>query len=488
MPQPAASPSPSLSAAPTAAPTPTARPPDWDALARALRGPLVRPADAGYDAARVLYNTRFDAIRPQGIARCNAPSDVRECVAFAAQTGVPIAVRSGGHSYAGWSTGPGLVVDTGPLRTVDIRDDLLTAGAGARLIDVYARAATDGFGIPGGSCATVGIAGLTLGGGVGVLSRAWGLTCDGLLAAQIVTADGRILTCDEQHEPDLFWALHGGGASFGVVTSLTFRARPARPLALASLSWDWGDAAAVVAGWQEWQRQAPETLWSNLHLDVGAGGTPTLTLYGVFADDVGSLGQHLDRLDRMVGVRAARSIGTRSFIDTMLVDAGCLGRTISQCHLKGDTPDAQLDRDTYAAKSIVATSPLSQPAVAALVGGIATPPAGTTASVIYDALGGAVARVAPEASPFPHRTAIGILQLVITWSAAETEPAALAWLRSFHASVRGQSGTPAYANYADPDLADWQQAYYGANYARLQRVKRIYDPGELFRFPQSIRP
>ena len=466
------------------------RPPDWDALARSLRGSLVRPGDPGYDAARVLYNTRFDSVLPQGVARCSSASDVRACVMFASQTGVPLAVRSGGHSYGGWSTGNGLVLDTGPMRSVQATGNRMIVGAGARLIELYETLAAAQVGIGGGSCPTVGIAGLALGGGIGVLSRLWGLTSDDLLAAEVVTADGRMLACDPQTEPDLFWALRGGGGSFGVVTSLTFQTHPTRPLALAQLSWEWRDARAVIAGWQEWQRQAPDTLWSNLHLDAGPNATPSLSLYGVYADDLASLGAHLDRLDAMVGVRAARSLGTRSFMDTMLVDAGCLGRTVSQCHLKGDSADGQLARETYAAKSIVASTALSLVAIGALVDGIANPPSGTSASVIFDALGGAVSRMPADATPFPHRAAIGILQFVVGWSATapDVEPAALAWVRSFHAGVRAQASSAAYANYADPDLADWPQAYYGANYPRLQQVKRTYDPADLFHFPQSIRP
>jgi len=138
----------------------------------------------------------------------------------------------------------------------------------------------------------------------------------------------------------------------------------------------------------------------------------------------------------------------------------------------------------------VATAALSASALAALTRGLVGPPAGTSASVIFDALGGAVGRVSPDATAFPHRSALGVMQFIVSWSAsaAGIEPAALAWLRSFYAAVRAQAGTAAYANYADPDLPDWPQAYYGANYARLQQVKRAYDPKDLFAFPQSIRP
>ncbi|TMG39332.1 MAG: FAD-dependent oxidoreductase [Chloroflexi bacterium] len=180
-------------ATPTATPTPapTSAQPDWAALGRDVKGGVIRPGDAPYDRARVLYNTRFDDARPQGIARCASADDVRAAVAFAQRYKLPLAVRSGGHSYGGWSTGPGLVIDTGPLNGVNVRSGDVVVGAGARLVDVYAALAAAGVGIAAGSCPTVGIAGLTLGGGVGVLSRGWGLTCDSLASADIITADGR---------------------------------------------------------------------------------------------------------------------------------------------------------------------------------------------------------------------------------------------------------------------------------------------------------
>lgn len=454
-------------------------------MARTLGGRLVRPADPSYDAARLIYNTRFDGIRPQAVARCASVDDVRPCVTFASQTGVPLALRSGGHSYGGWSTGPGLVIDVSRMNGVDVQADRAIVGAGARLIDIYATLAARNAGVPGGSCATVGIAGLALGGGIGVMSRSWGLTCDDLLAAEVVTADGRVLTCDDQRDPDLFWALRGGGAgSFGVVTSLTLRTHGAMPLAVGFLSWPWSSARAVIAAWQRWTTEAPDALWSNLHLDNGGSG-PALTLYAVHAGSLPSLNAQLDRLDAIAGVRATRSAASRTFFDVMLLNAGCLGRTVAQCHLVGETPDGVLARDTYIAKSVVVTDPLSSPAIDVLVAGIEAPPSGS-ASVIFDALGGAVARVAPDATAFPHRGALGVLQFIHTWGAGAQIDAS--WLRTYHGSVRALAGAAAYANYADPDLADWPQAYYGANYARLQRVKRAYDPSGLFTFPQAIRP
>ena len=441
-----------------------------------------------YDGARVLYNARFDAIRPAAIARCRSVDDVRACVGFAATYDVPLALRSGGHSYGGWSTGMGLVIDTAPLNAIDVRGDHAIVGAGVKLIDLYGALGAVNASVPGGSCATVGVAGLALGGGIGVMSRSWGLLCDDIVAADIVTADGRVASCDGQREPDLYWALRGGGAgSFGVVTSLTLRTHPVGSLAVAFLSWPWTSARTVIAAWQDFMGQAPDALWSNLHLDGDSGGAQ-LTLYAVHAGTTASLATQLDRLDALSGIRASRSLALRSFSDVTLIDAGCFGRTVSQCHLAGQTPDGTLERDTYAASSIVANAPLSADAIAALIKGFDPVAAGTAYSVIYDALGGAVSRVAPDATAFPYRGALGVLQFVVHWSDASHQSDALTALRSHRAEVAARSSNAAYANYADPDLADWPQAYYGANYPRLQRVKRTYDPGDLFRFPQSIKP
>src|ERR1700736_3057698 len=203
--------SPGPTSSPTGQPLPTDA--DWAALASSLQGTLVRPGSPQYQAAYKLYSPRFDGIRPEAIAYCASPADVQACLFFARKFGLPLAARGGGHSYAGYSTTSGLVVDVTRMNAVQVNASAGNAivGAGARLIDVYAAAAQHGVVIPAGSCPTVGIAGVTLGGGIGVLGRKFGLTCDNLLAAQVVVADGRMLTCDANTDADLFWALRGGG-------------------------------------------------------------------------------------------------------------------------------------------------------------------------------------------------------------------------------------------------------------------------------------
>ena len=241
-PSPTLRPSPTHQLSPTAQPSPTPYPSptdaDWSALASGLQGNLIRPDNAQYPVARQLFNPRFDTILPAAIAYCVSPADVQTCLAFVQRFGLPFTPRSGGHSYAGYSASTGLVLDITSMNTVtaNATTGLATVGAGARLIDVYSALAQQGLALPAGTCPTVGIAGLTLGGGVGVLGRKFGLTCDNLLSAQVVLANGSILTCDASHNPDLFWALRGGGGgNFGVVTSFTFQAHPVSSLSLFTL-------------------------------------------------------------------------------------------------------------------------------------------------------------------------------------------------------------------------------------------------------------
>ncbi|HTJ61645.1 MAG TPA: FAD-binding oxidoreductase [Candidatus Saccharimonadales bacterium] len=500
---PSASPSASSTPRPTlvpptatrsASPTPGG-PPDWTALAADLRGTLVRPGNTAYDAARILYNTRFDGLRPQAIARCASPADVQACVAFARRSGVAITARSGGHSFGGWSGGPGLVVDVGSLASIDVRGDTATIGAGARLADVYAAVAAQGRGIAAGSCPTVGIAGLTLGGGLGVLSRAWGLTCDSVLSVDIVTADGATRTCDAQRDPELFWALRGcGGGNFGIVTSFTMRTRPAVSLAIAFVTWPWSDAGRVIRAWQGWMAAMPGTLWSNVHLDAASGPEPTLLVHVVGLEDAATMHAQLDRLVSDVGTAPdSLTVFSRSYADAMLLEGGCAQLTLAQCHLEGTAVDGKLARETTAAKSAIATVPLSEPVIGAMLSGLEDLQALLNAgagSILIDSMGGAVAQVAADATAFPHRSAISTLQFVAGWQAnapSATADASIAWLRSVYGRVRPLIGTGAYVNYTDPDLADWQQAYYGANYPRLQRVRATYDPDRLFAFPQAIQ-
>jgi FAD/FMN-containing dehydrogenase len=203
-------------AASSTGPTPA----DWTALAHDLSGQLVRPSEAFYTIARRLFDPRFDSISPAGIAYCKSPDDVATCLAFVRKFKIPVSARCGGHSYAGYSTNSGgLVVDVSRMAGVGFSGTTATVAAGTRLVDLYNSLAARGRAIPGGSCPTVGISGLTLGGGIGVVARAYGLTSDNLESVQIVTANGAIINANAKNHADLYWACRGGGGgNFGVVT------------------------------------------------------------------------------------------------------------------------------------------------------------------------------------------------------------------------------------------------------------------------------
>jgi FAD/FMN-containing dehydrogenase len=425
-------------------------------------------------------------VRPQGIAYCASTDDVRAAVNFARDSGVPLALRSGGHSYGGWSTGSGLVLDVSRLAQVTVRGGTATVGAGARLIDVYAGLARHGAALPAGSCPTVGVAGLTLGGGIGVLSRAWGLTCDNLAGVDLVTADGEVVTADAAQEPDLFWACRGGGGgNVGVATSFRFRLRPAPRVTVWFLRWDWPGAADVLTGWQGWAATAPDALWSTCKLLTRPEeGTPTAQVGGTWLGDPARLDRHLDELVGAVGRRPARRRHTTyAFLDAMRVEAGCSDAPAVQCTTA---------RTAFAGTSHLLGAALPAAGVREAVARVQQRQAmrrPRQAGVSFDVLGGAVARVAPTATAFPHRRALAACQYTVGWPATDRQDAVdrdLAWLHDFRAAMTPFAGDHAYVNYADPSLRGWQQAYYGANYPRLQAIKRQYDGDGLFTFPQAV--
>jgi FAD/FMN-containing dehydrogenase len=201
---------------------------DWRPLEHVIEGEVALPGSPAYEASRRSFNTRFHEVAPEAFVSCVTPQDASEAVSFARQHGLEIAMRSGGHSFAGHSSTQGLVIDGSPMRSVAASGGVATVGAGARLGEVYDALQEEMLAVPAGTCPSVGVAGLTLGGGLGILGRKYGVTSDHMVGAEIVLADGRILACDEHHADDLFWALRGAGAgNFGVVTSLVLRTVPA---------------------------------------------------------------------------------------------------------------------------------------------------------------------------------------------------------------------------------------------------------------------
>ncbi|MGQ0837585.1 FAD-binding oxidoreductase [Actinokineospora sp.] len=455
---------------------PAAVPPDWDGLRARLGGALRVSGEDGYAAASRSYNPLFDRRAPAAVATAATPEHVQACVEVARAAYLPIAARGGGHSYAGYSVPDGgLVVDLRGMSGIEVRPDgTAVVGAGARLIDVYATLAAAGRSLPAGSCPTVGIAGLTLGGGIGVLTRKYGLTCDKLVAAQVVTADGMLRTASAEAEPDLFWALRGGGGgNFGIATSFTFATDPAPEVTVFQLTFPPGSVPAVLGAWQEWIAAAPDELWSNVV--ISAGAPPRCRVGGCFVGTAETLNPLLDALAAKTGTRpTSRFAQARRYLDGMRYFAGCSQRPLSQC-----TPET-LPRETFAASSRIIDGPLRDPA--ALVD-LVTGRSGM--DLLVDSLGGAISRVAPTATAFPHRGALASVQIYqkATVEAPQAATQAVAEVRDGLARLGARGG---YVNYIEAAMPDWGIMYYGANLNRLRTVARRYDPDALFTFPQSV--
>jgi len=465
----------------------------WSAFGRSLSGRLVRPSDAGYLTDVQLYDSRFDGVRPAGIAYCASPTDVQRSIAFARGHDLPFAARSGGHSYAGYSTSTGLVIDVTSMAAVSTRAGSATIGAGARLIDVYSALNGAGVSIPAGSCPTVGIAGLTLGGGVGVVDRAYGLTCDALSSIEVVTADSRLVTASATVNPDLYWACRGGGGgNFGIATSLDFDTFATSPLTLAFLAWPWAAAADVLPAWLAWAPQAADQLWSNCLLEAEpTGSAPKLQVGVVWVGDPAGIAAPVAELAAAVGSGpSSRYVETVPFEHGMYVEGGCTSFSQAACHLPNETSGGALARQPSLAKSGYVSAPLADAGIQAIIAGVETRQSlRAQGAVGLDAYGGAINRVSQSATAFVHRSALASAQYNIPFDPG-TPPdqlaSSLSWLDSWYASVRPYMDGAAYQNYIDPGLAGWADAYYGANLGRLSEVKKEWDPDDAFHFAQSI--
>jgi FAD/FMN-containing dehydrogenase len=494
-PQKAGPPSTTPTSAPATTTTEAVNPAAWSGLSQSLDGTLVLPAASAYSTAKLVYNLRFATADPAAVAYCATATDVQRCVNFARDHGLTPTARSGGHSYGGYSTGTGLVIDVSRLNTVDGDSDTMTAviGTGSQLVDVYDQLSNVGMLLPGGSCPSVGIAGLTLGGGIGVVGRKYGLTCDNLVSVDTVTADGRLLTCSADRNADLYWASRGGGGgNFGIATSFTFGTHPLPPLALFTINWPWAAAADVLGSWQAWTATAPEELWSNCQLQSAGSDGLNVRCNGVFVGSATDLNAALQPLVAGAGTPSNQFVGPENYLHAMLVEAGCQDLSVAQCHLSGAGTQGTLARSSFAATSSYLSQAFSPAGVAAALAAIeqlhATVPQ-LGGGLVFDAYGGVINAIAPDATAFVHRRQLCAVQSSVSWSSGDsssTVDGAQAWLAHSATALAPFVSSAAYQNYIDPLLVDWADAYYGANLPRLVSVKRRYDPDDVFHFAQSI--
>ena len=457
---------------------------------------MIRPGAAAYPNARLGYDPRFDTIRPQAIVMAATASDVAASIAFARDRGLDFAARCGGHSYAGYSVSDGLVIDVTPMSSVRVKDGSATIGSGATLIQVANGLAAGGAMIPGGTCGSVGISGLTMGGGQGVTGRRFGLTSDSLTGATVVTADGHVLTCDDATNPDLFWALRGGGGgNFGVVTSFTFTTHAVDQITIFTLAWPWSKAPDVLHAWERWGPSAPSELWSSCRVRWIPSSGPSVSVGGAWVGAPSQLGTRLDPLISAIGSQpSSRTATTMPYLETALSLAGCAGHTVTQCQLTTKSPAGILPRQASIARSDFFDGPMRSSVhddALSLVEDRGSDPqlAAQTGGVLLDAWGGQIAQVDPAATAFPHRSAAFLAQEFVTFQAApgsQVLSTNRTWLDRLGSALHPSASGFAYVNYIDPTLKDWQNAYYGGNLGRLIDVKRTYDPDDVFTFAQSI--
>ena len=459
---------------------------DWASLQDTIDGEVALPGSSLYERTYKPFNARFHEIKPIALIRCATPQDVSEVLSFLSRHGLENAIRSGGHCFAGNSSTQGVVINVTPMDSVMVSGGVATIGSGARLGDVYESLQKYNVTIPGGTCPPVGIAGLTLGGGLGILGRKYGVTSDLLIGAQIVLADGHILDCDERHHADLFWALRGAGSgNFGVVTSLVFRTAPVPEITNFHLAWPFHRAVNVVKAWQGWAPSGPDELAASLKITTTGDGDqpPSVDIYGAL---MGTESDATDLLDELV---------TRSGSDP--ISASSKQMTFSETRRfwaqlgTSEAPQPEVAQQPYLfTKSEFFKRDLPTEAIAALVENFSLGRiSGESRELDFMPWGGAYNRVRPDATAFVHRDELFQLKHAITVD-PEAPPgekaAARKWVLQSWESVHSWGSGRVFQNFVDPELPGWADAYYGTNYDRLVRIKAQYDPTGFFRFHQSL--
>ncbi|HET8818699.1 MAG TPA: FAD-binding oxidoreductase [Xanthomonadaceae bacterium] len=448
-------------------------------LRRQVRGDLLAPGDAGYDLARFGWNTRFDR-RPAVIVRCRDAADVAIALAHARSAGMDVAVRGGGHDYAGNSTiEGGLLLDLSLMDAVHVDTDacVATVGAGATWAAVDRATAAHGLATPGATVSTVGVSGFTLGGGAGHLGRLHGLACDHLVAADLVTAGGEQVRVDAQSHPGLLWGLRGGGGNFGVVTSFDLRLHPQPATVLAGqLVHRFEDAAAVLRQYRDYMATAPDAVqcWAFLlklpPLPAFPGelhGQVVLDLVAFHAGTPDDAAHDLAPL-RAIGTPVLDGVAPLPYVDLQQAfDAGMPSgqRWYSRAHYLRGLPDAAIEMLLAHADQLP----------------------GEFTTVYLGGEGGALATDDGN-SAFAHRDAAFSLHVFPGWTDARDDADIMRWTREVHRAMAPYATGGVYANMLADDEADRIGAAYGARYARLRELKRRWDPGNVFRSNHNIDP
>ncbi|MCO5296597.1 MAG: FAD-binding oxidoreductase [Fimbriimonadaceae bacterium] len=445
-----------------------------------IAGEVIQPGDSTYDEARTIWNAMIDK-RPAVIVRCSGTADVVQAVDFARRHGLALAVRGGGHNIAGSALcDEGLVVDLSKMRGVHVDPTLRRAEVegGATLGNLDAATLAHGLATPVGINSTTGVAGLTLGGGFGWLSRKHGMTVDNLVAAEVVTADGRVVRASAEAHPDLFWALRGGGGNFGVVTRFEFELHPVGPDILTGLIvYPIAQAKSVLQQYRDFVAGAPNELsvWTVLRqapplpfLPEEVHGTEVIVLAFAYMGDPEE-GERLIAPLHSFGTSVGAFVGVQPYVNWQqafdpLLTPGA--RNYWKSHNFATLADGLFDEVVDAILNL--PSPQCE--------------------IFFGGIGGATATPAVDATAYPHRNAQYVMNVHGRWDAAADDERCIAWARGFFRAAEPYADGGVYVNFLTEEETDRVKAAYGANYDRLARVKREYDPENLFRTNQNIQP
>jgi FAD/FMN-containing dehydrogenase len=442
-------------------------------LRAALRGQVILPGDPAYDRARRVWNGMIDR-HPALIVRCAGTSDVLASVAFAREAELPVAVRGGGHNAAGNGVcDGGIVIDLSRMKGVRVDPEARTARAEPGLTwgDFDAETQVFGLATTGGVISSTGIAGLTLGGGIGWLMRKHGLTCDNLLAADVVTADDRLLHASATEHPNLFWGLRGGGGNFGIVTSFEYQLHEVDQVLAGTVTYPFAQATEVFRFFREFTATAPDelTCYGNLAGDTERGAIVSIDV--CFTGKV-EAGETALRPLRLFGQPLSDTIALRRYRDW---------------NTTGPARDFPHGDRNYWKSSFL--QELSDAAVETLIARMRVAPSLDTCFIVVQQMGGAMNRVEVDATAFPHRDVSANLVIVATGFAVADDDRHIAWVRETWAAMRPFTRDAVYLNYLGEDEVGRVGSAYGAeSYARLAALKRTYDPENLFRINHNIRP
>jgi FAD/FMN-containing dehydrogenase len=443
-----------------------------DQLGQRLKGRLVGPEDADYDEARTVWNGMIDK-RPAVIAECADASDVAVAVNFARENNLVVAVRGGGHNVAGHATcDDGIVIDLTPMKnvTVDIGRRTAVAEGGVTWGDYDKETQRHGLASPGGAISTTGIAGLTLGGGFGWLSRSYGLACDNLISAEIVTANGEVLTASAEENPDLFWAIRGGGGNFGVVTRFEYRLQEVGELYAGLILYPRDRAGEFMRVYSEWTAKAPDEVASMaafLHSPDGDPVVGAIVVYHGPKDE----GERVIAPVRSLGEPALDDITPKPYTSVQQVLDDGFPRGLRNYW-----------KSTYLAE-------LGEQCLDILVDHANRAPTTWCVVGLEHMMGGAVARVGEDDTAFANRDAIYSLLILGRTDDPAGDGAVREWVRGLWKAVEPYSTGGVYVNYMGQDEAERIGEAYGTDhYARLAKIKNQYDPANLFRLNQNIAP